>query len=61
MDSRPHVRRFVGLTVMFLGLVLLFGTLTLASQDKGGWVVLTLLGGVVLAVAGLRLLARGST
>jgi predicted membrane channel-forming protein YqfA (hemolysin III family) len=61
MDSRPHLRRFTGLTVLFLGLLGLFSTLTLASQDKVGWAVLTAVGGVVFSVAGLRLLAREST
>jgi hypothetical protein len=61
MGRPPHARRFAGLTLLFLGLVGVFATLTLAAQGKAGWAVLTVLAGIVVAIGGLRLLAREST
>jgi hypothetical protein len=60
MSSPPHLRRFAGLTVLFLGLLGMFATLTLAAQGKGRWVVFSALVGISLALGGLRLLDRGS-
>ena len=60
MDRPPHVRRFLGLTILFIGLLGIFSTLALAAQGKSGWAMLSVLAGVALGIAGLRLLARGS-
>ena len=60
MPSPPHVRRFAGLTSLFVGLLGVFSMLTLAAQDRAMWAVLSAVAGLALAIGGLRLLARGS-
>ena len=58
MDNRPHLRRYAGLTVLFVGLLGLFSMFTLAAQGKAGWALTAALVGIALAIGGLRLLAR---
>ena len=53
MARPPHVRRFVGLAVLFIGLLGIF------MRRKGGWALLAALAGVSLGIGGLSLLARG--
>lgn len=55
-----HVRRLIGLTTVFLGLLGLFSSLTLAAVSRPGLSVAFALGGVALAILGLRLLPGSS-
>ncbi len=51
-----HARRLVGLTTVFLGLLGVFSSLTLAALSRPGLSAAFAAGGVVLAILGLRLL-----
>ena len=46
--------------MLFIGLLGMFATLTLAAQGKGIWVLFSAVAGIALAIAGLRLLASES-
>lgn len=56
MRERTHVRRLAGLTTAMLGLTGLFASLTLVAISKPGAAAAFAAAGVVLVVAGLRLL-----
>ncbi len=51
-----HARRLVGLTTVFVGLLGVFSSLTLAALSRPGLSVAFAAGGVVLAILGLRML-----
>lgn len=60
MRDRVDIRRLVGLTTFFLGLVAVFASLTLVAVTRPGLAATFAISGVVLSVAGLRWLPRGA-
>ncbi len=56
MRESLHARRLGGLTMVFIGLLGVFSSLTLAALSRPGLSVAFALGGVILAILGLRLL-----
>jgi len=58
MTEKLDVRRFGGLTTLMIGITAVFASLTLVAVDRPRLAALFALGGVVLAVIGLRWLPR---
>lgn len=56
MREGLHVRRLGGLATVFLGLILVFASLTLVAVSRGGLAAVFAIGGVVLMLLGLRIL-----
>lgn len=52
------LRRYLGLTTLFAGLLVAFACLTFLATDRPFAAVTALLGGIGLALLGIRLLAR---
>jgi hypothetical protein len=58
MRERLRLRRFGGLTTVFLGLTGVFASLTLGAQGSVSWAALSASVGFLAVVVGLRLLPR---
>ncbi len=56
MREGLHARRLGGLTTVFLGLILVFASLTLVAVSRGGVAAAFAIGGVALVLLGLRIL-----
>lgn len=56
MRESLHARRLGGLTTVFLGLILVFASLTLVAVSRGGLAAAFAIGGVALMLLGLRVL-----
>lgn len=51
-------RRFLGLTLLFVGLLGVFSTLTLLALHRAGVALVSLVGGAAIAWVGVAILAR---
>jgi hypothetical protein len=58
MTEKPHIRRFIGLTLAMLGLTSIFASLTAVAVSRPGLAAAFALGGLALAVFGLWWLPR---
>lgn len=58
MRERLHVRRFGGMTAVFLGLAGVFSALTLSGLGSHGWASVAVIGGVLVTSVGLSSLPR---
>jgi len=61
MRKAIHVRRLAGLTTLFLGLALVFASLTLVAVSRPGLAGVFAAAGVLLSVLGLRWLPVGTS